>query len=284
MTLRYQAEAVETRYWMPGDDYLGIISHALEGRVRDGDVVAVSEKALSTAKGRIVDESSVKPGFFACFLAVFWMRLVWGFFLGRVCRLKEENIQRLRRYPKKEGCAHKQVALWYSSFLQALVWGSEGGIDASNLPYSYVCLPLDDPRGTAEEIARHLERRLGRRVVVLIVDTDKTYSCGGFHFTHRPSALKGIHSFFGVVAYVAGRALKLRRRSTPLAVAGSRMDVDLALDMAEAAHRCRGSGAGPTVWDVAETFGVSITGVTCGMLRGLRHKPVVILRRRKHTR
>lgn len=284
MRLRYKAEAIETGYWMPSDDYLEIIAKALEGRIGNGDILAVSEKALSTAKGRIIDESQVKPGILAKFLARFWIRIVWGYFLGPICRLKNVNVRRLRNYPLKEGSAHKQVALWHASFLQALLWGSEGGIDASNLPYSYVSLPLDDPEETAEEIRQYLSDRLKKRIAVIIADTDKTYSSGGLHITHRPRPLKGIHSFFGVAGYVIGRASRMRRRSTPLAIAGSRIDVGLALDLAEASHKRRGSGAGLTVWDMAETFGVGITGVTWAMLRSLRHNPIVILRREKGSR
>jgi len=282
MNLKRIAEAVATDYWMPGDNYLEIIAESLKGKIDDGDIIAISEKALSTAKGCIIDESEVNPGFLARFLSRFWMRIIWGFFLGRICHLKAENIHRLRNYPLREGSAHKQVALWHASFLQALLWGSEGGIDASNLPYSYVSLPLNDPGETAEEIRLYLMNNLGKKVVVMIVDTDKTYSFRGFHFTHRPKPLKGIHSFFGVVAYVAGRALRLKRRSTPLATAGLKMDVNSALDLAEIAHKRRGSGAGLTVWDMAETFGVGMTSVTWCMLKSIEHKPIVIFKSSRH--
>jgi F420-0:gamma-glutamyl ligase-like protein len=280
MKPRYSAKAVETGYWMPGDDYLKNIADALDGRIGNGDTVAISEKALCTAKGRIIDESRVKPSRLARFLAGFWTRKTWGYFLGQLCHLKKENVRRLRDYPLKEGSAHKQVALWHASFLQALLWGSEGGIDASNLPYAYVSLPLNDPQETAEEIRLHLWDKLGKKVTVLIVDTDKTYSLGGFHFTHRPSCFEGIHPFFGFVAYVTGRALRLKRRSTPLAIAGAKIDVNLALDLAEATHRRRGSGAGRTVWDMAETFGVDLSSVTWTMLKGWEHKPIVIFKRK----
>ncbi len=273
----YLSWAVETEYWMPGRDYPEIIVEALDGQIEDGDVVTISEKALSTAKGRIVNESNVQPGKMARLLARFWTRIIWGCFLGRICGLKKENTSRLRAYPLKEGSAHKQVALWYAGFLEALLWGSEGGIDASNLPYSFVSLPLNDPSATAEEIRLFLKKRLGKKVAVMIVDTDKTYSLGGCHFTHRPGPLKGIHTF-GFLAYIFGRSLRLKRRSTPLAVAGLKMDIETALDLAEAAHRRRGSGAGRTVWDMAENFGVNVTEVTWGMLRSFRHAPIVVFR------
>jgi F420-0:gamma-glutamyl ligase-like protein len=281
MKLTRAAEAVGTRYWMPGDDYVKLIAAALEGRIDDGDIVTVSEKALSTSKGHMIDESKVQPGLLAMIMAKLWMRIVWGFFLGQLCRLKQENIRRCRTYPVKEGRAHKQVALWQAGFLSALLWGSEGGIDASNLPYSYVSLPLDNPQQAAEEIRSGLAQKLGKKVVVMIVDTDKTYSYGGFHFTHRRNPLKGINSSFGFLAYVAGRTLRLKRRSTPLAVAGVDADVGFALELAEAAHRRRGSGAGLTVWDMADRFGVGVTNVTWQMLQGLRHRPIVVLKRER---
>jgi len=283
MKLIYFAKAVQTEYWMPGSDYLNLIASALRGKINNGDIIVVSEKALAVAKGLIVDESCVKPRLLAKVLARFWMRIIWGFFLGRICRLKEKNIRRLRNYPVKEGSAHKQVALRHATFLQSLLWGSEGGIDGSNLPFAYVSLPLNDPQAVAEEIRLYLRDKLGKEVTVMIVDTDKTYSFKSFHFTHRSVPIKEIHSLFGVLAYVLGRALRLKRRATPLALSGAELDIESALDLAEAAHRARGSGAGRTVWDMTERFGVNLTGVTWSMLKSLVHKPIVIIKLRRRV-
>ena len=276
--LKVSAEAIETEYWMPGDDYLEKILKATRGKISDGDIIVISEKAISVAKGSIIDEGKIKPGILAYLLARFWMRIVWGYFLGRICGLREINLMRLRNYPLKEGAAHKEVALRYAGFLNALMWGSEGGIDGSNLPYAYVSLPLEDPQSTAETIRKYLKDKIGKSVIVMISDTDKTYSFRNFHFTHRPKPVKGIYSFFGFIAYVIGRSLRLRRRSTPLALAGAGINVDLALDIAEVANRARGYGAGRTVWDMAEKFNVGLTNVTWDMLRKLKHKPIVIIR------
>jgi F420-0:gamma-glutamyl ligase-like protein len=276
--LRVSVEAVETDYWMPGDDYLEKILKAIEGKVSNGDVIVISEKAISVAKGLIIDEEKIKPSFPAYILARFWMRIVWGYFLGRICSLKEINLRRLRNYPLKEGAAHKEIALRYAGFLNALMWGSEGGIDGSNLPYAYVSLPLEDPQNTAEAIYKYLKDKIGKNIIVMIADTDKTYSFRNFHFTHRPKPMKGIHPFFGFIAYVIGRSLKLKRRSTPLALVGAEINVNLALDIAEVANKARGYGAGRTVWDMAEKFNVGLTKVTWDMLRRLKHKPIVIIR------
>ncbi len=267
-----------TRYWRPGEDYLKQIVKAIENKVEDGDFVTISEKAISTALGNIVDESVVQPGWFARFLAKYWMRFVWPYILGPLCHLRKRTIQHLRAYPIEEGSAHKQVALEHGGFLQALMQGSEGAIDGSNMPYSYVSLPLKNAQQTAQKIQKQIESKLGKKVTVVIVDTDKTYSLRGFHFTPRPKPLKGIHSFGGFLAYLAGRFLKLEKRATPLAVAGSQITTEEAIEIAKIANRSRGSGAGRTVWDMAKTFGVSLTGVTWEMLDKVKHQPIVIIR------
>jgi len=160
-----------------------------------------------------------------------------------------------------------------------LMHGSEGGVDGSNLPYSYVSLPLGDAQKIAQRIQERVKAGLGKKVAVLIVDTDKTYSLGGFHFTPRPKPINGIRSRGGFMAYVCGRFLKLRRRATPIAIAGSKMGVEEALEISDVSNRARGFGAGRNVWEMAESFGVSLTSVTWDMLDGVEHKPIVIVRR-----
>jgi F420-0:gamma-glutamyl ligase-like protein len=277
---KYYVLAVATKYWKPGENYLHSIIAALERRVDDGDFVVVSEKALSTALNNIIDESHIGSGFSAKLICRLWMRIVWGYFLGELCHFGKRLIRRLREYPLETGSRHKQFALQQAGLLQALMWGSEGGIDGSNLPYSYVSLPLNNPYGLAEEIHQQIWRKLKKKVYVIIVDTDKTYSFRNFHFTPRPKPMKGIHSFGGVAAYVIGRMFKLKRRPTPLAVAGNKLYVAEALKIASIADRARGPGSGATVWDMAARFNVAVTGMSWGMLSQMKHKPVVIVRKK----
>lgn len=275
---KYRACALTTRYWRPSADYLKEITVSLKGKILDGDFIVISEKAISTALNNIVDESSVKPGLNARIIAKWWMPIVWGRILGPICNLRKELIQRLRRYPFEVGSRHKQVALQHASLLQALMFGSEGGIDGSNLPYSYVSLPLKKADLIAEKVRRQILLSLGRKVFVIIVDTDKTFSFRNFHFTPRPEPLKGIYSFGGFLTYVVGRMFKLKRRATPLAVAGCKISAEEALAIAEFANRVRGFGAGRTVWDMAETFKVDLSDVSWEMLETVKHKPIVIVR------
>jgi len=276
---KYYALAVATSYWKPGEDYTEKIIRALNGKVKDGDFVVVSEKAVSTAKGNIVDEAAIKPGFNAWFLAGFWMRIVWGYPIGILCGFGGRLLQRLRRYPLDSGGRHKQLALERAGFLQALMFGSEGGIDGSNLPFSYVSLPLKNAGEAAREIQAQIHAKLQRNVCVIVADTDKTYRFRNFFFTPRPKPMKGIHSFGGAATYVAGRMLSLRKSSTPLAVAGCRLQASEALTITNMADRARGPGSGATVWDMASRFHVDVNGVSWEMLGKITHKPLVIVRR-----
>jgi F420-0:gamma-glutamyl ligase-like protein len=279
---RYYALAVATKYWKPGEDYLNEIIKAVGEKVDDDDFVVVSEKALSTARNNIVDESVVKAGFSARLITRLWMRVGWGYFLGELCHFGQRLLRRLREYPFETGSRHKQVALEYAGLFQALMFGSEGGIDGSNLPYSYVSLPLDNPHKLAEEIQGKIWLNLKKTVSVIIMDTDKTYSFKNFHFTPRPRPMKGIHTFGGVAAYIIGRMLKLRKRSTPLAVAGRKLQANEALKIANIADRARGPGSGATVWDMAARFKVAVNGVSWEMLAKIKHKPIVIVRKKQN--
>lgn len=279
MARTYKWLAIETGYWRPGTDYVQRIVESIKGKIKNGDFITVSEKAISTALGNIVDESTIHPAKMASLIAKYWVRHIWGYPLGILCHLKRKTAMRLREYPPIEGTLHKQVALNYAGFWQALLHGSEGGIDGSNLPYSYVSLPLENSQQIAENIRTNIKRELHKDVAIMILDTDKTYSFRNFHFTPRPKPIEGIHACNGLAAYLAGRFLKLRHRATPLALAGSRIGVDEALRIADLANRARGFGAGRNVWDMAEAFRVALTEVSWGMLDKVKHKPIAIVRR-----
>jgi F420-0:gamma-glutamyl ligase-like protein len=275
---KYRALAVATGFWKPGENYLNRITDAIAKSVQNGDFVVVSEKAISTARGRILDENRFQPSLNAKLMARLWMRVAWGYFLGALCHFGQRLQRRLREYPLENGSRHKQVALQYAGLMQALMFGSEGGIDGSNLPFSYVSLSLSDSSVVAEKIQRKILQALGKRVCVIIVDTDKTYTFRNFHFTPRPKPLRGIHSAAGVTTYIAGRMFRLKRSSTPLAVAGCRLQAGEALKIANIADRVRGPGSGATVWDMAARFNVAVTSVSWEMLAEIEHKPIVLVR------
>ena len=275
----YNALALTTSYWRPGDSYIVKIINALEDKVESGDFVVVSEKAICVARGNIVDETNIQPTLTARFLAGFWMRKIWGYPLGMLSGFGQRLLARLRNYPPESGSRHKQVSLEQAGFLQALMFGSEGGIDGSNLAYSYVSLPLENADELAGQIQRQIRLKLLKDVCVIIADTDKTYRYMNFFFTPRPKPLKGIHSFGGIFTFLVGRVFGLKRSSTPLAVAGCNLSAGEALTITNIADKARGPGSGATVWDMAARFGVPVNGVSWEMLGQIRHKPIVIVRK-----
>jgi F420-0:gamma-glutamyl ligase-like protein len=275
--LKITAIKIKTRYWPPGTDPIHEIVEAVKYVLQDGDIVTISEKAISTAMGNLIDESQVKPGRLAKLLTSFWMRRLWGGPLGRLAKLRDHTKERLKNYPNTEGAAHKQVALEHVGLLQTLRHYSEGGIDASNLPYSYVCLPLNDPKRIADSIHNALEDN-GKNLSTIIVDGDTTYSKRNLHIAPRRVLIPGIIHIGGFLSFLLGRKLNFTERSTPLAVSGIVRNPDFLLTLANVSHRVRGYGAGRTVWDMAKRLGVGLTDVTWEMLGLVDHYPIAILR------
>lgn len=278
--MKIYARAIKTEYWKPGDKYLQIIVDSVSREIENGDIVAVSEKALAVAQGRIVDESKATPSIFARSLTVFWMRFAWGYFLGTLCHMRDENMARLRSYPVPEGARHKQICLERSGLFQTLLPFSEGGIDTTNLPYSFASLPLESPTPIALQIQAAIRTELHRGVGVVIVDSDKTYSSHGIHLASRATEIGGMVNL-GFFAYLIGRVFRWKARSTPIAWAGPNLSSDDLLRLAGLANKARGHGAGRTTWEMAARFGVDLTNVTWEMLEQVEHKPIVILRSQK---
>ncbi len=276
MMLNFKIIPIITPYWRPGYPFNKEVCRILDPILEDGDIVVFSEKALSVALGNIVDESKIKPGLLAKILAVGWMRVAWGYLLGRLCRMKPTTIKRLRRYPYPEGARHKQVAINHAGLLAALRHGSEGGIDGSNLPFSYVSLPLPNPGRLAEMLVQTLKERTGKDVGVVIMDSDKMYRLGPLYLSVRSSTF---HLYnLGFISYLAGRFLKLKRWPTPVSAYNVKIAFKELLEVLSECEKAMGSGAGLTVWDMAEKFGVGVDEVTWEMLESIEHKPVVLVK------
>jgi F420-0:gamma-glutamyl ligase-like protein len=277
---KYLALAISTNYWKPNSNYKDKIVSSIKGKIEDGDFVVVSEKAISTALGNMVDEATVKPSLTAMILSRFWMRIIWGYPLGLLCGFGQRLLKRLRNYPLESGSRHKQVALQYAGFWQSLMFGSEGGIDGSNLAYSYVSLPLGNAQQLVQSIQNRIRQQLQKNVCVIIADTDKTYKFRNFFFTPRPNPFKGIHSL-GSSSYLIGRVFHFKKSSTPLTVEGCNLTAGEALKITNIADKARGPGSGATVWDMAARFKVDVNDVSWEMLEAIDHKPIVIVRKKR---
>ena len=177
------------------------------------------------------------------------------------------------------GSRHKQAVLNQAGLLEALMFGSEAGMDGSNLAYAYVSLPLTNAKNIARRIQSQIKLTLGKEVTVMILDTDKTYSFRNFHFTPKPKPLRKIHSFGGFLTYVVGQALKLKKTPTPIALVGDKLNIREALKIACIANHVMGFGSGKTVWNMAGRFNVELDEVSWEMLETVKHKPIAIVRK-----
>jgi len=276
--MRLRTLTFRTSFWRPGTDYVSEIIRVTSPHLKDGDIIAVSEKAVSTASGNIFDEALIVPGRVARFLAGSWTRKMWAGPLGMMIGLKRQTLLNLRSYPVIEGAAHKQTALWHVGLLQSLRHYSEGGIDASNLPYTYVSLPLSKPIEVADNIRETVFQRTGKKVTVMIMDGDTTHSWRNLHLAPRRVSTPGLIHFGGVLSYIIGRLFGFKSRQTPIAVSGDLVNPDRALWYAKLFHKLCGGGAGRTVWSMSSKMETSLTGVTWEMLEAVDHFPITLMR------
>lgn len=276
--LKLWVKKFRTNYWRPNTDYITEIISATKNHIQNGDLVALSEKAISTASGFLIDEAAVKPSSISRFLASTWNKRIWSGPLGILSGLKQKTRENLKKYPNYEGAVHKQVALRKVGFLQSLRHYSEGGIDASNLPFSYVSLPLPRPKKVCEHILRVYKENLGKDVTVMIIDGDTTYSWRNLHLAPRKVEFPGLVHKGGFLTFLFGRTFGFRARKTPIAIAGKILNPDRALWLANLYHSICGPGAGRTVWSMAEHMETHLTGVTWEMLESVEHYPIAIFR------
>src|SRR6266545_1858388 len=121
-----------------GDDLAAILARELSGRLRPGDVVAVTQKAVSKAEGRVVPEAERGHG-------------------GWVA-------SETRRVVARRG--DLVIAETRHGFVCA-----NAGVDASNVAEGFLTLLPEDPDTSAEELRLAFAAGLGSRVGVVVTDT-----------------------------------------------------------------------------------------------------------------
>ena len=277
--MRFKVKVFESCYWIPGYDFEREIISRVSRYAKTGDYLVISEKAISTALGYLVDESKLKPGLSARILARIWIPIFWGYLLGVLCGLKPSTLVKLRNYPYTEGVHHKEAAIRYAGPIAALKHFSEGGLDVNNLPYSYASLPLS--RCEAQELASRIRMKLANRygldVTVVIVDSDHTFSWRSIHLSSRPAA-DGIINL-STLGFIIGSSLRWKARPTPIAISGSYGSLEEILEVCRIADKVMGYGLGRDIWDVSSKLGVPPTGLTWSILMMYTHKPYALIRK-----
>lgn len=272
----YKAIPIHTNYIKPNQSY-DIIIDALEDRVEDYDFLVISETPIAISQGRIVDESRFKPSWAAYLLADWWSKYLWGYILGPIFGVKKRTIQNLKKLPPEARC-HKELILKCYGWKHALKPASEAGVDLSNAPGTYVSLLPEKPEKVVDDISSKIYSRTGKKVTVMIVDTDATYNLAGISFTSLPHAITQIKSNLGIFAYLLGRIGTIQG-PTPLAVSRV-MNLEKILEVSLMAEECQKENEinMETVYDMTQTFNEDFSGITVDMLDSVPHTPAVIVR------
>jgi len=158
-----------------GDDLAEMLAPPLSALgVRDGDVIAVTQKIVSKAEGRVVPEEGE----------------------GRGPWVERES----RRVVARR--ADIVITETRHGFVCA-----NAGVDASNVEAGFLTLLPEDPDGSAERIRAGLQQRLGVSVGVVITDTfGRTWRRGLVNVAIGCAGLPALVDLRGTVDH-AGRAL-----------------------------------------------------------------------------
>lgn len=270
------------RYWYPGANFVKDLIDKYGKHIENNDILVLSEKALAVALGSIHDESTVRVDIFTKILTyvvtkVFWLKLL------RFLFKRYETLDLLNKIPIEVLSAHKKVALRYGGVKHFLKPVSEGGIDATNLPYSYVSIPpkrLDD---VLDLIRLEVFKRLKKHVNVLVIDTDKSFRPRFFRnivFATRASKVKGVIDF-GAYAYILGKALPNLFTSYPTPVAYSGIDMGLAriLKIAKICEKIIGHGFGRNALEMLKTMNKKdFSDITWLDMAKLSHYPALLVK------
>ncbi|MEM2988775.1 MAG: coenzyme F420-0:L-glutamate ligase [Candidatus Bathyarchaeia archaeon] len=149
--------AIETGLIKPGDDVLGIVLDAARGiglEIRDGDVLALATKAISTAMGAIVDLSGVKPSERARDLA-------------EAASLEPEFAELVLREADEIYGGVEGALLTMKSGIMAI----NAGVDHKNVGIGRAAIWPPDPQAVADGLRRRALERTGKRIGVILVDS-----------------------------------------------------------------------------------------------------------------
>ena len=79
---KYERIPVKTKVVVTGDDIAEVVAEFVEGKLIDGDLVFISEKAVACSQGRSIPLEEIKPGFWARLLSKYVTKTPHGIGLG----------------------------------------------------------------------------------------------------------------------------------------------------------------------------------------------------------
>lgn len=155
-----QLFGIHTRLIEPGDDLVDVILDGLRRQkitVENQDVLVVASKVVATIQRRLVKLSSIEPS-----------------------RRARELSAKYNLEPSFVEVVLQEAERVYGGVTRALltlknnVLIANAGVDHKNVPRGYVALWPKNPNESAEKIRKEIFERTGRRVGVLIIDSQVT--------------------------------------------------------------------------------------------------------------
>ena len=148
---------MKTSLIKPKDDLVTILIRAVEEhglKLNDGDILAISSKAVSSADGRIVNNKTVS-----------------------VSRKAEKLAKKYSLEPEFAELVLREADKIYGGVEKAILTLKDdalainAGVDHKNVPVGCAALWPLDPQRRAESLQKEIKRRTGRDVGVLLVDS-----------------------------------------------------------------------------------------------------------------
>lgn len=197
----------------PGDDLAGLIIEAAQreaGGLQDGDIVVVASKIVSKAYSLLVRLDKVKPSRRAVELArktgvnPHFIQAVLDnsdeiLFILPIKKLAREGLVDIGRVSVDPARAYKLLDENPCIFFvekRGQIY-SDAGLDSSNHPQGVYSFPPSDPDMAAREIRSQIMKRTGKRVAVIISDTEFTPFLGSLDIARGASGIRVATRRFG---------------------------------------------------------------------------------------
>ena len=207
---------IKTSIIRPGQNLAEIFLEAIHGQgleLQDGDIIAVASKAVSTATNRIINLKEIKPSRKALELASKYS-------------LEPEFVELIMRESEKiYGGVERAILTKKNGILTV-----NAGIDHKNVPDNCASLWPLNPQLEADTLRQLIEVKTGRKVGVLIVDSEVSpLRLGTRGFALAISGFKPVRDYRGEID-IYGRRIAVTLHS-------------MADDLASAAHAVMGESA-----------------------------------------
>jgi F420-0:gamma-glutamyl ligase-like protein len=271
------------RYWFPGSNFIRDIVRRYRDSLDDGSVIVITEKAVSVALGNIYDESVIKSDIISKYLTLIVNSYLWGRILYRVFRHGDDFLRLIKEVPLEHLTTHKKLSIKYGGLKHFIKPYSEGGIDATNLPYYYVSLPLRNADKVVREVREDIVKLVCKDVYVLLIDSDRTFKpkqTSSIAISTRPSYIKGIIDLGGL-GYILGRLFPkvFSEYPTPVAYEGFWYGLPRILKIAKIAEGFMGHGLGRIAIDMLRNLGKKdFSDVRWVDMNRVKHYPVIVVK------